>query len=546
MKAIPSKVLTQIIQGPEPKANEILLKILSQPKIEFQQLSNLGKQLMNIGRFALAGRIFARWAEIHPKNAMAWSNLGGCLARMNLLKQAKEVLQHAIEIDPSYVGARVNICGVFQSLGEHHLALENALAAVQADPKSYLAFNNLGTALKELGFSAEAKHAFETSLMLSKDVFFPKFNLAKIEAESGNPELAIVHFEELLNDETRNRGANIDMVKYALGFEYLKVGRISEGFDFYEKGFSEKIPSRIARHPHRKFYVPQWDGTELKAGQRLMVWREQGVGDEVMFGACLPLLEKYDAKIILEIDKRLIDVFQRSFPDFEVREQRFSPGDGLIQTMRDYDFHISIGCLYKHFVQSLDDMKELDAYLQPNLELAQKFSDRLDDLGPGRKIGICWRSGTLSTNRNSAYTHLVDWASIFAMPNTVFVNLQYGDCEEELREAESLHNIKIHRWDDVDLKEDLESVFALMHNLDGFISVGTAVVPFAGAVGLPGVVMLKKGWALLGREDKYPWFPGIKPVVIPSNGFVAQALPLAPNALEEILCEYQSTQLAAV
>ena len=101
MKAIPSKVLTQIIQGPEPKANEILLKILSQPKIEFQQLSNLGKQLMNIGRFALAGRIFARWAEIHPKNAMAWSNLGGCLARMNLLKQAKEVLQHAIEIDPS-------------------------------------------------------------------------------------------------------------------------------------------------------------------------------------------------------------------------------------------------------------------------------------------------------------------------------------------------------------------------------------------------------------------------------------------------------------
>jgi tetratricopeptide (TPR) repeat protein len=539
MKTISNKVLTQITQGPEDKATELLLKIISQPKPEFQQLSPLGKQLMNIGRFALAGRIFARWAEMHPKNIMAWSNLGGCLARMNLLKQAKDVLLHAISIDPSYVGARVNICGVYQALGEHKLALESALAAVQADPKSYLAFNNLGTALKEMGFNDEAKHAFETSLMLSKDMFFPKFNLAKIEAESGNPELAIIHFEELLKEEMRNRGANIDMIKYALGFEYLKCGRISEGFAYYEKGFSEKIPSRIARHPHRKFYVPQWDGTELKAGQRIMVWREQGVGDEVMFGACLPLLEKTGAKIILEIDKRLITVFQRSFPDFEVREQKFSPNDGLIQTVQDYDFHISIGSLYKHFIKSIDDMGYLSSYIRPNSELVQKFAERLDNTGTKRKIGICWRSGTLATNRNSAYTHLVDWAGIFNMPDTVFVNLQYGDCEEELREAESLHNIKIHRWDDVDLKEDLESVFALMHNLDGFVSVGTAVVPFAGAVGLSGVAMLKKGWVLLGCEDKYPWFPGIKPVVIPSNGFVAQALPLAPAVLEEILYEQQ-------
>jgi hypothetical protein len=123
------------------------------------------------------------------------------------------------------------------------------------------------------------------------------------------------------------------------------------------------------------------------------------------------------------------------------------------------------------------------------------------------------------------------------MPNTVFVNLQYGDCEAELIEAEKKHNVEIIRWSDVDLKNDLESVFAIMSNLDAFVSVGTAVVPFAGAVGLKGVVMLLDDWVSLGSKEIYPWFPNIRSIVLPRTDYVAKALPLVPDVFEQLMSE---------
>lgn len=526
-----------ILGAQEPQAGQLLKMILSNQKVNLAELSVLGRELMERGQFDFAARIFARWAELDPKNPVPWSNLGGSLAKLNLFGEAKKILEHAIELNPTYAGARINLCGVYQDTGEYKLALEAALNAVQCDPKSSLAFNNLGTALQDLGMFDEARHAFETSLLLSKDSFYARFNLAKIEAERGNIALAITHFEASLKEENRDRGANIDLIKYCLGFEYLKTGRISDGWDFYDCGFSEKIPRVIARHPMRTFRVPKWNGKKLKDGQRLLVWREQGVGDEVMFGSCLKLLEQIETDIILEVDKRLIRAMQRSFPCFEVREQKFSNSEGLVQTQFDYDFHIPLGSLPALFLKGIEDTSRLQPYIEPDKDLEDLFLRRLDKYRNLRKVGICWRSGLLNTRRNADYTLLDDWAGVFAMPNTVFVNLQYGDCEAELIEAEKKHNVEIIRWNDVDLKNDLDSVFAIMSNLDAFISVGTAVVPFAGAVGLKGVVMLLDDWVSLGSKEVYPWFPNIRSIVLPRTEYVAKALPLVPDVFEQLMSE---------
>lgn len=535
MPAITKKVRNQIVNGSSTEATDALVQVLSKPRHDLVELSQLGKQLMDIGRFDLAGRVFAKWTEIEPKNVVPWSNLGGSLARMKLFDQARTILDHAIKLNPGYLGARINLCSLFQDTGQFQLALDSALAAVKCDPSSSLAFNNLGSALRELGMLDEAKHAFETSLMLSKDSYFAKFNLAKIEADTGNHAKAITYFEELVATHEAKNSADVDAMKFALGFEYLKAGRLAEGWHLYESGFSDKLPDTVARHPLRKFVVPKWDGSLLQNGQRLMVWREQGIGDEVMFGSCLKLLESTEADVILEVDHRLVAALQRSFPKFEVRGQYFAPEHRLMQTKKDYDYQISFGSLCQHFLRSAQDLDKLSPYLYPDQSKKQEFADRLAVYGTTKKVGICWRSGSLSAKRNSSYTHLDDWEKIFSIPGITFVNLQYGECEEELRAAEKKFGIKITRWDDVNLKDDLESVFAIMSNLDAVVSVGTAIIPFAGALGVPALAMVLKSWVLLGSDDSYPWFPSVTPIVVPVDGYVAQALPAVPGLLEQLI-----------
>ncbi len=100
MPIITKKVRHQIVNGSSSEATEALAQVLIKPRQDLVELSQLGKQLMDIGRFDLAGRVFARWSEIEPKNVVPWSNLGGSLARMKLFDQAKTILDHAIQLNP--------------------------------------------------------------------------------------------------------------------------------------------------------------------------------------------------------------------------------------------------------------------------------------------------------------------------------------------------------------------------------------------------------------------------------------------------------------
>ena len=118
--------------------------------------------------------------------------------------------------------------------------------------------------------------------------------------------------------------------------------------------------------------------------------------------------------------------------------------------------------------------------------------------------------------RNTAYTSIMDWAPFFSLPNIQFVNLQYGDCEEELRYAENEFNIRILRWSDLDLKNDIDDTFALMSRLDYVVTVANAVSSMAPAIGVPTLMLSqKKAWDQFGT-DYSPFFPLISPFT-PNN-----------------------------
>jgi len=128
----------------------------------------------------------------------------------------------------------------------------------------------------------------------------------------------------------------------------LCEGRLRDGWRAYENRF--KYWRRDT--PAREFTVPRWAG-DAPAGRTLMVWREEGVGDEIRFASCLPELASTGfSRIIFECSPRLESLFQRSFTDVEVR------GENHENSMVDYDLHIPLFSLPGLLRNSLVDFPD--------------------------------------------------------------------------------------------------------------------------------------------------------------------------------------------
>jgi tetratricopeptide (TPR) repeat protein len=526
---ISPELMRLLLAGDTARAEIALSRFLESDTLQLTDLAELAVQLVPRGHFLLATQVFAKWTEVTPNNPEPWTNLGLCLSRQKRLHDARSVLEYALEINPDYLPAMNNLGEVYQELGEHDLQMKNCLQAVGKYPNSALAFNNLGSALVELGMFEEAKNAFGTSLILDPFSFEAGFNLAKLASQTGDNQKALEYLEKA---KAQNNGKNqrqFDMLDLQLGIEYLISGRIKEGWALYEKGFSPAIPASLARGPQRQFSVPMWDGQSLSHGERLMIWREQGVGDEIRFAALIPLLpQSVRNNLTLECDHRLVNLFARSMPEVRVRSES--------QTMNDFDYHLPIGSLPRLLMNSVDVLRGAAPLLHPDPEDVAKFADRLAEYRGKKLVGICWRSHKLSATRNKKYTALDDWRGILSTPGLMFVNLQYGECEEEIQQVERVLGIRILRWADLDLMNDFSGVAALIKNLDLVVSISSAVVPLAGAVAAPTLCMTYQNWVLLSEKNNYPWFPSVTPISLSYSEAMAVALPVAEERLRRLIC----------
>ncbi len=513
----------------EPQEAERQLAVLIAAGTNPSQLGGLAGDLFARGRFELALMIFAAWSEWQPQQPEPWSNLGLCLAKLQQAENARQVLEYALSLDERFAPARNNLCAVYQHLGLHPQQLDNARIAVELQPGSALALNNLGAALLDSGMSTEAKLAFEESLQITPDNFEAGFNLARIAIDDGRYGEAMSFLETARSGPAAYASDYREMIEYHLAYAYLANGRLSEGWDLYERGFSPLISPTIARLPDRRFLAPQWNGSPLAKGQRLMLWREQGIGDELRFLSLLPQADLGQGQIIIETDPRLVSILQRGFPHAEVRTQQIG-GEGR----EDFDVQLPIGSLPRLFMKESRPRSGAGIYLQPTPFEVNRFAQRLPSDTKGKKIGICWRSHQLGGARNRKYTALTDWYRLLSARDCIFVSLQYGDCEQELRDAELALGIKIFRWQDVNLRDDLDAVLGLLHNLDGVISPATAVVPMAGAVGKSTLLLTNPTWLLLGERECYPWFDTVKPLVVEEGGRVADCLPRAAELIDQM------------
>lgn len=455
-----------------------------------EALYNLGAVLMQRGAMAEAEHALRQALEVTPDNPDILIDLGVALQRQGRFDDAKRLFEQVLAAEPDNAAAHINLASLYFQWERHEDGEPHARRGAELAPNHPAAHNNLGNILAALRRFDDADASFRRAIALAPGYTDAIGNLANLMKNSGRIAEAV---------ETYRRGLALApgdaRLAFGLSLSLLGAGAVEEAWRWYDAGFACG-----ERRPDRRDCAPPWRGEDL-AGRTLFVWPEQGVGDEILFASVFPDLaaEFPGASVVIECDARLVPSFARSFPWATVREEgAFDPAEA--------DFQIAFGQLLYRYRPTLDAFAAPPAWLAADPDRRAEFRERLAAAGPELKVGINWRSGLVTARRAHGLTELDDWTPILTLPGVQPVSLQYGDCEAELKAVEDRLGVPVLRWGDLDLREDIDGVLALIAELDAVVNVGTSVMGMAGAVGTESLILLREQeWIMLGA-GRMPWF----------------------------------------
>jgi hypothetical protein len=157
--------------------------------------------------------------------------------------------------------------------------------------------------------------------------------------------------------------------------------------------------------------------------------------------------------VTVEVERRLVDLFARSFPGLSVAAiGRELHAGGL-------DAHTPIGSLGRHLRSSFAAFpRRQQGYLLPDPVRAAALRGRLKDDGRA-VVGLSWRSQNPKFEKAKS-ARLADFESVLRLPGCR-LDLQYGDTRAE-REAERNSACGIDRPDDADNTRDIDGLAAPM------------------------------------------------------------------------------------
>jgi tetratricopeptide (TPR) repeat protein len=95
--------------------------------------------------------------------------------------------------------------------------------------------------------------------------------------------------------------------RLSLAFVRLQRSEFRAGWQDYEARYA------TAESPRRDFPCPDWQGESI-AQASLLVYAEQGLGDELLFACCVPDVVTRCRRLIIDCEPRLAKLFARSFP----------------------------------------------------------------------------------------------------------------------------------------------------------------------------------------------------------------------------------------
>lgn len=462
------------------------------------------------------GKAFAAYeaaVRLAPDEVTVAHDLGRLAHRLGQLEIAEKLLARYLASNAGDEEATNNLACVLRDQNRYGEAIELLRGIIGVYPDRPILWNALGTVLSESGDMAGSMVFFEEALRLDPGFYKARYNRANALVSLGQPETALAEMETAL--QGLGDPQEIAVIGMAKALAQLLIGDLTGGLETYEVRFSHALEGAVRFSEFGKRWAP---GDDL-SGQTLLVYGEQGLGDEVMFANVVnDTLDAIgpDGHLLLAVESRLVSLFQRSFPRAVVLAHssikhlgNFYRGVDLPAASPEIDFWTPLASLFRTFRTSLACFPRHPGFLVPDPERVAHWRAVLTENGPGPYVGVLWKSMNMSGSRMRGYSPFELWEPILATPGIRFVNLQYGDVTDDLAAA-AAQGFDIWTPPGIDLKMDLDDLAALCLALDGVMGPSTATTNLAAGAGAR--VWLSAGpgsWTRFG-SDQYPCYPSAR------------------------------------
>lgn len=475
-----------------------------------QAFHMLALALEKMGELYRAFQMYEKAYQIDPNDPELFLNLGLAAWKLKMYDGAEKLFRLYIEAKPDYPSGYNNLGAVLRDKGMFNESVEVLRAAITRMPDQPTLWNTIGTVLAEQGEFDQARTFYDEALRLQPNFGRALHNIGFSLNHTGDLAGAVEFYERARQfSEAEHDRFEID---HALGLCRAGLGDLARGWTEYET----RHQPRFRTSTLFAIKAPMWKGEPVE-GQTVLFLGEQGLGDEIMFAGQVPDMQNRvgpDGKLLIAVEKRLVPLFKRSFPDAVVGPhsgfRHNAKGVRVVSWAKSEiapQAYVPMGSALQYLRRSVEDFDGQQAFLKPDPQRVAFWRERLAKLGDKPVVGICWRSMLMTTARKKYYSPLDNWTNVLRNENLLFLNLQYGDCAADLAYAREKLGAQIHNFEDIDLKNDLDDTAALSAACDLMISAPTAAAALAASVGTETwFVTAGRVWPQLGT-DHYPWYP---------------------------------------
>jgi tetratricopeptide (TPR) repeat protein len=444
----------------------IALKAAASDQEKRELLNNLGELFRKNRQLDRAIDTQRQALLLGPDDRTIRYNLALTLAAAGDIGEAEEIYLRLIESDPSFLKPYINLANIYRDRNRTGDAIRLCERALDVDPALHEAYTNIGANFADRGW------LFAAVLLHHKALSF-----SPADPESG--------------------------LNFAVNL--LRLGRFHEGWPYYDSRFELLNP------PNRATPPKMWEGEDV-GGKSVMIWTEQGIGDEILYASMIGDMVKRSGRCVIECSQRLVPIFARSFPGVAVAGWEYSQRPA--SPTETIDVQIAAGSLGRYLRPDFASFPRQKSFLRADPAATAKLRSAYEARANGRRIvGLAWRSKN-ETIGPAKSARLVNLAPILTTPGIFFVNMQYGDCDGEIKEVRETLGVEIHQDPAVDALENLDAAFSQAAAMDLVITSSNSAAHIAGAQGAPVWIMLPhaKGvlWYWFAHRADCPWYPSAR------------------------------------
>jgi hypothetical protein len=412
-------------------------------------------------------------------------------------EKAWKIVNQVLIENPTDIRGLISACFLMRRMGALPAAYHFGRTLTELYPDEPVGWINYGHAQAELWLVKEAEYSYQRALkiaMTKENQLAALLNLGSLYVDNGLFERGEAVTKEILKIDPNHEKAKSNLAMCRL------ARRDWSGWADYRLMIGSAYRLRVQYKDE-----PLWDGTP---GQNVIIYAEQGLGDEISFASMIPDAAKVCKKLIFDCDGRLAPLFARSFPNVKVYGTRVKDTKWDKQD-RDIDASLPVGQLGEFF-----RTKAADFPGTPYLKACPVRMQQWRSILRRPTIGIAWTGGTPRTNARNRRVSLEDLLPVLSL-EADFVSLQYSDASADIAAFKAQHpEVSLTQYPWATLTHDYDDTAALIASLDYVVCIQTAVAHTAGALGIPATVLVPQAtsWRYGHTGNTIPWYRSLRVV----------------------------------